>query len=253
MCWKSFLFSVLSTEGTNFSLLPLQTRPIEKARTRLQNSSKREISQPPPSFASLFLIHSQNYHLILFYWLFNNKIDRNFVCFFSSEDFQEASLKSRTGAIFPLYARPGEILPGAHGDLSRVFHKHVTSHLSHFWPKPGPAGGAGWRHNIGDAETDFSSPEPSFQLLAWACWSAELSLCRHPEVGNKEDIVSGFPCKNKSLVILAKCHVSRGTCWFYEVGLSNRKVDWLTPRFTRLKEKKATAFQLWCMPNRPCT
>lgn len=48
------------------------------------------------------------------------------------------------------------------------------------------------------------------------------------EVGNKEDIVSVFPCENKSLFILAKCHVPQGTCWFYEVGLSNRKVDWLT-------------------------
>lgn len=131
---------------------------------------------------------------------------------------------------------------GALGDLLRVFHKHVSSYLLHFWPKRGPAGGSGWRHNMGDAGADFSSPEPSLQQPAWACWSAELSPFRHPEVGNKEDIVSVFPCKNKSLVILARCHVPQGTGWFYEVGLSNRKVDWLTPRFTRLNEKKATHF-----------
>lgn len=53
------------------------------------------------------------------------------------------------------------------------------------------------------------------------------------------------------LVILAKCHFPQGTCWFYEVGLSNRKIDWLSDWLTdsqiyKVKwEKKGIAFQLW--------
>lgn len=81
---------------------------------------------------------------------------------------------------------------------------------------------------MGNAGADSSGPELSFQQPAWACRSAELSLCRHPEVGNKEYIVLVFPHKNKSFVILAKCQIPQETCWLYEVGLSNRKVDWLT-------------------------
>lgn len=53
MCWKVFLFSVLSIEGMNFSLLLLEKRLTKKAGIHLQNSSRIEISQSPPSFASL--------------------------------------------------------------------------------------------------------------------------------------------------------------------------------------------------------
>lgn len=74
MCWKSFLFSVLSTEGKCSSLLPLENRPTEKARTRLQRSSRREISQPPLSFTSLFLTHSKT--TIWYYFIDSVTINR---------------------------------------------------------------------------------------------------------------------------------------------------------------------------------
>lgn len=59
-CWKSFNFSVHFTEGKSFSLLPLvkKKKNTEKRGTHLQNWSWREISQPPPSFSTLFLNHS---------------------------------------------------------------------------------------------------------------------------------------------------------------------------------------------------
>lgn len=225
MYWKSFLFSVISTESKNFSLFPLENTPTKKARTHLQNSSCREISQQPPSLTSLFLTHSQKYQLILFYWIFNNR-QKCFLGFFPQKISRKLPLKVEWDQFFSPYVLVQ--LPGALGDLLRVFHKRVGNHLLHFWPKPGPEGRPGWRYNMGDAGADFSSPEYFFQQCAWPSWLAELSLCRRPEVGNMADIISVFPCENKSLVILAKYHVPKGPCWFYEVGLSNWKVDWLT-------------------------
>lgn len=71
MCWKCFLFSVPSTEGKNFSLLPLENGPTKKQEPICKTQA--EVSQPYHSFVSLFLTHSQNYHLILFYWIFNSR------------------------------------------------------------------------------------------------------------------------------------------------------------------------------------
>ncbi|KAF4801112.1 hypothetical protein TURU_037527 [Turdus rufiventris] len=52
---------------------------------------------------------------------------------------------------------------------------------------------SGWRHKMGNVGADSSSPEISFHQPAWACRSAELPQCRHPEVDNKEYTISAFP------------------------------------------------------------
>lgn len=135
----------------------------------------------------------------------------------------------------------------------------MRNHLLHFWPKPGPVEVSEWGHNLGNAGADSSSPKLSCQQPAWACRSAELSPCRHPEVGNKEHIVSVLPCKNKMLLILAKCQVSQVTCWLYEVGLSYRKVDWLTDWLPdlqvymrkRLLNSRCSACQTGCVYKGP--
>lgn len=151
-----------------------------------------------------------------------------FLGVFSSEDLQEASFKSRTGQIFfPLCAnlitrctwRSVEGLPQTCEQPLALFLAQAMSSLP---------GRPGRRYNMGNAGADFSSLEYFFQQCAWPCWLTELSLCRHAEVGNIADIISVFPCENKSLVTVAKCHIPQGTCWFYEVGLSNWKVDWVT-------------------------
>lgn len=223
-----------STEGKNFSLLPLENRPTKKQEPICKTQA--EVSQPYPSFVSLFLTHSQNYHLILFYWNFNSRqkcLGFCFLFFFFvlfSLRFPVTSFKSRIGAIIfpPTCQTCGNIAICTWGSVEG---------LPQMWAATCSISGPSQMlqedldGNATRGMLELTSPAlnlPSF--LSTSCldllisWTVSVQVS---EVGNKESIVSVFLCENKSPFILAKCHFPQETCWFYEVGLSNRKIDWL--------------------------
>lgn len=65
-CWKSILFSVLSTEGKNVSLLLVENRHTKKERTHIQNSIRGDIYLTTPSFVSLDSLSKLSLDIILF-------------------------------------------------------------------------------------------------------------------------------------------------------------------------------------------